>query len=172
MARTSSHVAIVFAGLVVASACFDPTRSREEEELGPETEGLEAGPLHRPGQPCRACHRKNGTSPELSVAGTVYARRPTGTDFATGAGMMDVDVLLKDANGAEWFTKTNATGNFLVRADDWTPAFPLRVAIRYEGTLKRMETRIGRDGGCGSCHRAQGDASHVAAVYVKDVDEP
>lgn len=153
-------IAIAF-GLVSAS-CYDPVHDDDVAALGPEAPGVSPGPTHRPGQHCTTCHGGDGPGdPQWSVAGTVYDTLGSTTP-ATGA-----VVTVTDAKGSKRDLTANQVGNFYVSIDDWAPIFPLHISIAYQGVNKQMITAIGRDGGCGACHRGAGDRFFVPAVYVK-----
>jgi hypothetical protein len=151
--------------IAVGVACLDPVQSRNEERLGPEAPGVRDGPLHRPGQQCTACHNANGSGPEFVAGGTIYERRGSTAPIA------GVTVSLKDRNGVSFATATNEVGNFYISPKQYSPTYPLDVELQLGGFIKRMETQIGRDGGCALCHAGNGDASHAPAVFLKDTNE-
>jgi len=156
---------IFFAALTLAlgASCYDPVHSDAVDALGPEADGIPRGPRHRAGQPCTTCHGGSGPgSPELSVAGTVFAVR--GTTVASAP----VTVTVTDATGATRSAATNEVGNFFITKSDWAPVFPLHVAIDGDGAHKNMVTTIGRDGGCATCHRGQGDTTSMPGVFLRD----
>lgn len=135
------------AALAAMVSCTDPVLDDAIAALGPEVAA--PGPEHRPGQPCVLCHSESGTDPNhvFSVAGTIY-------ETSTGAqGAAGVEVRLRAADGSERITSTNPAGNFYVAKDAWDPAFPLHVHIYRPGdAVQRMNTMIGREGSCASCH--------------------
>jgi hypothetical protein len=131
---------------LVAAAC-DPVQDGAIAALGGEAAGVRRGPLHRPGQPCLLCHDGAlGDPPAFSVAGTVFDR-PADTQ-----GVSDATVSLTDANGSTYDAITNAAGNFYLTPAQWTPTFPVTVAVTASGLRVVMHTDIGRDGSCASCH--------------------
>jgi hypothetical protein len=139
---------------------MDPVQSDREDALGPEPNGEEPGPTHRPGQPCTACHNRHGSgSPEFVVAGTIYATR-TGNEPAAG-----VAVTLTASDGRSITLETNAVGNFYVPREQWDAPFPMKVTV--SGVTTQMATRIGGDGGCAACHRSPADRAHMPHVYVR-----
>ncbi|HVH46446.1 MAG TPA: carboxypeptidase-like regulatory domain-containing protein [Labilithrix sp.] len=154
--------AIALAGL----SCVDPTHASGVDELGPETPGIPPGPLHRPGQPCLACHDGRGPGePELSVAGTIYAAR------TESAPLVGARVTIQDATGTSHVLITNEAGNFYIEKSSWAPTYPLFVRLDFDGKKKLMQTRIGQNGGCGFCHsgpRPKGDPVHMPPVFLED----
>jgi hypothetical protein len=131
---------------LVAGAC-DPVQDSAIGALGGEAPGVRRGPLHRPGQPCLLCHDGAlGDPPAFSVAGTIFDL-PSSTQGVDGA-----TVSLTDANGSSFDAVTNAAGNFYVTPAQWTPTFPLTVAVTSSGLRLTMKTDIGRDGSCAGCH--------------------
>jgi cytochrome c553 len=160
--RSAALVAVIAA----SASCFDPVHSDAVSSQGPEKDGVQPGPLHRAGQMCLACHGGQGPgSPEMSVAGTIYATR-TGTEPLVGA-----TVTLQDAAGSKRTLTTNAVGNFYVLKSDWAPAYPLFVRLDAGGNKKIMQTRIGGQGSCAFCHngaRPNGDAVRMPPVFFED----
>lgn len=143
-------------------SCMDPVHSNAVDALGGETQGVRPGPTHRPGQPCLTCHGSSGpANPEMSVAGTAYAVRG-GPDPLQGA-----TVTLTDANNVSRTVTTNSVGNFYVFKQEWDPIFPLSVSLSDGTTSIAMQTTIGRDGACATCHKGAGDPEHMPAVYLK-----
>jgi hypothetical protein len=163
MERSMLLVGPLVAAFAAASAsCIDPVHADAVAALGPEPSREREGPRHRPGQPCLVCHGGEGPGPDFVVAGTVYAVRG-GTKGLEGA-----VVVMKDATGREKRQETNEVGNFYLTERQWSPVFPLTVHLEHRGDKKEMDTRIGRDGGCASCHRGDGDPSHMPPVYMRD----
>jgi hypothetical protein len=141
---------LLWAALVATAGSCDPVGDEERAALGPETPGVHPGPLHRPGQPCLVCHDGAfGDPPQFTVAGTIYATpsSPVGLEGAT--------VRLVDSSGGAFTTQaTNPAGNFYVTPDEWNPVFPLS-GISVTSTsagFAIMQSDIGRDGACASCH--------------------
>jgi hypothetical protein len=154
--------ALVIGGLAGAAGCANPVQDAYIAELGPEDPAVPLSDIHRPGQPCLLCHGPYvGAQPEMSVAGTVYgyAWDPKNSK-ADPIPVEDVTVELSDSfgNSPPQPPKTNCAGNFYLTVQQWNPAYPLRVAIRYpvpgdpDGERVSMGTRISRDGSCASCH--------------------
>jgi len=150
------------------SSCFDPVHADAVDSLGPEAAGVREGPRHRPGQPCGVCHGGSGPGPEFIAGGTVYERRGSSTPLE------GVVVVLTDKNNHSTSLRTNDVGNFYLEKFDFD--FPIRAELQYSANgvtrTKLMLTRIGRDGGCGSCHLGAGDTRHVPAVYLKEPNDP
>jgi hypothetical protein len=146
---------------LVIAACVDPVHDEEVDAEGPEVAGVEEGPLHRPGSPCTTCHGERGPGePEISVGGTVFLA------WNSDAGANGATVTVTDARDAGVTLTTNEVGNFFATKGDYDPVYPLRVKIEFEGQSEEMKTLVRRDGGCGRCHRSNGDSSHTLRIYV------
>lgn len=151
---------------LTVAAC-DPVNHDAIDALDGNAPGVRNGPLHRPGEPCLLCHDGQiGDPSRFTVAGTIFE--------TPGARVAAVDavVTLTDANGSTHSTSTNAAGNFYLTPGDWTPVFPIsNVTVLGSGatTPTKMQSEIGRDGACASCHvDPAGPASpgHVALASV------
>ena len=145
--------AVAFFALV-AIAC-DPVHSDAVSALGGEAPGVRSGPTHRAGQPCLLCHDGAlGNPPQFTVAGTVYVKPndASASNAANGA-----SVQMTAANGSTYTAETNQVGNFYVTPGQWTPTYPMKVTVVYQGLTVPMQTHIGRDGSCSGCH-----LNHVA----------
>jgi hypothetical protein len=139
--------------LVLAACRHDPTAQKAIDALP--TDDPTPNDLHRPGEPCLACHSTyQGATPAFAVAGTVFSIDAAG-NLSPAA-----HVRVTIADSAADLPKTpctNAAGNFYVKKEDWADiAFPLKV--RGCGG-RSMQSLIGRDGSCGSCHKLPSDAS-------------
>jgi len=155
-----------------SASCIDPVHDQAVADLGPEAKGVKEGEKHRPGQPCLTCHGGLGPGPDFVAAGTVYLT-PTST-----TGVEGVTVILNDAAGKSKRVETNEVGNFYIKEGEkdegekeskWNPVFPLSVRIEYGKDKATMYSRIGRNAGCGSCHKrdATGGPDHMPRVYVR-----
>jgi hypothetical protein len=164
----SLALALVMLAAVSSTSCFDPEHRDEVDALGGETNGVGPGPLHRPGQPCRACHGGMGPGkPEFPIAGTVYANRDKG---AVKEGVM---VTITDVTGDTRTLTSNQAGNFYISIDDWSPTFPVNPKLAFPGldpkTQTQMQTPIGRNGGCGFCHYGpDNEPTHMPPVYLEN----
>jgi hypothetical protein len=147
------HLLLVMGCAILANVC-DPVRSNEVATLGGEAPGVPHGPLHRPGQPCLLCHGN------FSVAGTVFVD-PTNRNPAAG-----VTVNLTDSQGHVFSDTTNAAGNFFVRPAQFTPVYPMKVALQYDGMTVNMTADVGRDGACAMCHSDPVTPSSPGHVYT------
>lgn len=144
------------------ASCVDPIHDERVDALGPEVTGVRPGPTHRPGQPCTTCHGGAGPgSPEFVVAGTVFRTREG------GAPAPGVDVVVTAADGRSITLLTNQVGNFYLPRREWDAPFPMHVTIAFGGVTRTMQTRIGGDGGCATCHSGAEDATHLPHVYVE-----
>lgn len=151
---------ILAAASFLAAACGDPVHDNDVAALGAEASNVPAGPEHRPGQPCLACHGGSGpASFEMRFGGTVYAVRGQSDPLA------DVTVQLTDAAGSTISTTTNGVGNFFVPAASWSPVFPVHVAMSYRTQTAKMTTHIGRDGSCGDCHFSPAGPTSPGPVF-------
>lgn len=151
---------------LVFVSCWNPVHADAVDALGDEVAGIPRGPTHRAGQPCTTCHGGDGPgSPEFSMAGTIYASR------TSLVAMPGVTVVMVDRGGSTKTAVSNEVGNFYVEADSWSPVYPVHVELQYGSFTKKMDTRIGRNGGCNYCHQGTGDGSHSPAVFLRDVGE-
>lgn len=163
---------LFFFAIVIGAACADPVHSDAVDALGPETDGIKAGPRHRSGQNCTTCHGTVYTvSPEISVGGTVFKRQST-REAANGAVVTITD---KDGNARTFVT--NDVGNFFAPKESYDPPFPLKVKVSFvdeNGVTQEQEmlTPIRRNAGCGTCHldAPNGDSTHMRRIWV--VPEP
>ena len=163
IARTSLLVVVLSASVALAAGCYDPVHLDAVATLGPETPGITPGPEHRAGQPCSTCHGGNGPAEaELSIGGTLYRVRGEKEPLASAG------VVVTDARGESRTVRSNAAGNFFLTKSEWSPVFPLRVAIEAEGIRREMVSTIGRDGGCATCHRDSGDRAFMPGVFLRD----
>jgi hypothetical protein len=122
------------------------------------------GPLHRPGQPCLACHDAYGGATQFAVAGTIFALDATGKKVLAAPNIR-VTVLDSSNGGGSAIGNTlhactNASGNFYVLASDATGiTFPLSPTAAG----LPMVSLIGRDGSCATCHKLP-DATSLDAI--------
>lgn len=139
--------AIAAVSLVCTGCRNDPAAQSIIDSLGPEKGA--PGPEHRPGQPCLACHGSYGpASQQFAVAGTVFSLDATMKAIVPAK---NVRVTIVDSNKSNSRKAcTNAAGNFFILADSWTDiTYPLSPTA---GGLA-MQSLVGRDGSCASCHR-------------------
>jgi hypothetical protein len=144
-------------------ACVDATHDEQVQALGGEVPGVQRGPDHRPGQPCLVCHGGQGqASAQFSVAGTIYSIHQK-SDPAVMA-----NVQIEDITGAAFVSTTNEVGNFYITPHQWQPTYPLgqiQVSLASSSS-SQMQTHVGRDGSCGSCHQATVGPTSAGPVYV------
>jgi hypothetical protein len=158
-------------GCVLALGCSDTYRDRLIDALGEEDAGFDPGPLHRPGQPCVACHSSyGGVSPEFSIAGTLFSQpTPEQPPFLVA----DFAVYLIDSVGNRRFVQANPCGNFYLEKSEFDPSFPMLAEVWDKGRtrpLAQMNSRIGRDGSCGTCHRDPPTWDSPGVVFVPTAD--
>lgn len=135
--------------LVAFVWCTDPVPDRLVEAQGSELPGYPAGPYHRPGQVCGACHRENGEAESVfTVSGTIFS----GPNDLTGVN--GAEVQMTDSVGTTYIATTNCVGNFFVQPSEWNPKFPILVRVKKGTTALTMESPIGREGSCNACHLA------------------
>ena len=136
------------AALVLLASCGDPVHDDQVDALGGEAPGVPQGEFHRAGQPCAVCHGGQGpASSTFTLAGTVFSD-PTGT-----TGVNAATVYFVDDNKAHYSVPTNCVGNFFVTPGDWSPAFPLEVAIVKGSAGAQMIGHISREASCAFCHK-------------------
>jgi hypothetical protein len=150
--------------IAVHAGCGDPVRDSVIDALGPEIGGVPKGPLHRPGQPCVACHDEAGEASPFSFAGTVYV------DASSLTPIDDVTVTLVDRLGREFSTTTNCAGSFFVRPDEYPMDGPIWVGLRRDDVLREMVTPIYREGSCTGCHGDPAGPASAGHVYL--IDDP
>lgn len=168
LARRSRGLVILDCWLFACCcACSDPVRDARITALGPETAGVAAGALHRPGQPCLACHDGQGDGPEhFTVAGTIY--EALGVDASAPA----VSIELVDARGERFQTVSNCAGNFYVTPAELDPVYPLWTSLTLGDYRIDMQSVIGRDGSCASCHAPQASQSATDPIYLYAIPDP
>lgn len=129
-------------------ACHDLVPQDRIDAQGEEVDGYPVGEFHRPGQDCLACHGEQSKSDVVfTVAGTIFAgpRNLTGVNQA--------EVQMTDAVGTTFIAHTNCVGNFFVKAEEWNPRFPVLVRVHKGTVAVQMNSQIGRQGSCASCHK-------------------
>lgn len=158
-----ARLTLLVVGLFLGASCADPAHEQAVDALGPEAPGVSPGPLHRPGQACTTCHGGSGPGePDFVIAGTVFTVRGSTTPLEGAL------VTVTDATGAVRNLGSNAAGNFYMPKSSWAPTYPLHVQVSLGAETQEMLTRIGRDGGCGSCHRGAGNAERMPGVYLRN----
>lgn len=147
---------------LATAGCADPVHDDIVRSLGPEDPNVGPGPLHRPGQPCLACHGTEGPASQFSVGGTVYAVRDQ-PNAAAGA-----LVQTEDIGGNYWTVQTNEVGNFYVAEHDYAPVFPIKLTVLTADLTvsQQMQTYAARDGSCADCHLNPRSRSSVGPVYL------
>jgi hypothetical protein len=167
---TTPRAAVLLPILLAALAgagCDDPVHDALVASLGPENPAVPPGPLHRPGQPCLACH--DGTGPAsmtMIFGGTAYEY------YNQTAPLVAAQMSFTDSSmGPPFVTTTNCAGNFWVQATDWTPTFPVDVELFYGGfSPEKMRSHIGRAYSCASCHTGTQSSTTVQQVYYDGDD--
>jgi hypothetical protein len=151
---------------IVLFDCVDATHDDQVQALGGEDPAVQRGPLHRPGQPCLVCHGGEGpASGTFSVAGTVYALA------GQSAPAVGAQVLIEDVTGVAFVAPTNPAGNFYITANQWKPTFPLKVQITLGASTEPMNTFVGRDGSCATCHTGtHAGPTSAGAVYAASTE--
>jgi hypothetical protein len=163
---------------VLCLSCSDPLRDGKIEALGGEDQGFEPNEIHRPGQPCVACHSVyGGAEPEMSIAGTLFTD-PTAVDENGDPKPLRLVpnhiIRLIDSEGTIKERETNRCGNFAFTLEEFNPAFPVRAELYGKGEdgakipIDVMASRIGREGSCGACHAHPATSQSPGVVYVPD----
>ena len=164
-------VASIACAAVFAWSCNDPVHDAQVDALGPEAAGVPAGPKHRPGKPCLACHGGQGPADlELTVAGTIYETAQPDSQPLVNATVTIFDGTQNaDAGAVPHTFTTNGAGNFYATRTEWSPVYPLHDISVKAANLDAptlMHTTIGREGSCASCHfDPRGNDSH-GHVYL------
>jgi hypothetical protein len=155
MKRTAmpSSLFAVLTVAALAGSC-DPVHLQQEDVLGDNAPGVQNGPLHRPGQPCLVCH-----DGDFSMAGTIFVG---GNDTTPLPG---ATVTLTSADGTTASFTTNAAGNFYAQVGDYTPHYPIHVAVTSGGTTVKMASHVGGNGSCAFCHVDPAAPSSPGHVY-------
>ncbi|MBK8258313.1 MAG: hypothetical protein IPK82_37300 [Polyangiaceae bacterium] len=176
--------ALFSVALLFTIGCANPVADAAIEALGPEDPAVPQSEIHRPGQPCLMCHGPyKGVEPEMVVAGTIFAYPfDLGAEDGNPIPVEGVTLEISDSFGSTPPTtpKTNCAGNFYITKEEWNPAYPLRVAMRYpvegdeDGERVSMGTRISRDGSCAGCHEDAPNQGSPGWVYCtqKTADAP
>ena len=161
----------VLVPVALGAGCTDPVIDDVIAEQGEESDTIPKGPLHRAGQRCVVCHEEGGAAggSPFTLAGTVFAQPKR------QVGVNDASVRFTDAAGTSFTAKTNCVGNFFVRPDEWTPRFPVLVEVVKGTSVRAMQSPIGRERDCASCHALAmpppDPFSQVGHVYLFDSDE-
>ena len=148
--------------IILTTCTLDPVHDKAVADLGPESPGVAPGPLHRPNQPCLTCH-DGSTGTAMSVGGTVYGVLGDATPLEGAS------VTLTDATGSVFAATTNAAGNFYVAKTDWQPTYPLHAEVALRDVTIAMNTIIGRDGSCASCHVDPASRISAGRIYLVPV---
>lgn len=139
----------------------DPVHTDTVDALGGEASNVRPGPEHRPGQPCLVCHDGAlGDPSEFSVAGTIF-QTASASVAAVGA-----TVTMNDSAGQTHTARTNQAGNFYLTPNEFSPAYPMKVSVEYNGVTAEMTSLVGRAGACGSCHADPAGPTSPGHVYA------
>ena len=150
---------------LVAVSCRDPVHDDAVDALGPEAPDVEQGPLHRPGQPCTACHGGDGPGgPTFDLAGTVYAFPGAPNPLPGGI------VRVVDGSGRSSAVQTNEVGTFYWLEGQLDLEFPIWASVEFCGRVVEMKTPIFRERSCANCHSGPGPSS-VEHVYFAESPE-
>lgn len=157
------HLHLVIA-LIIGAACADPVQSSNEDAIP--DDGKPDGPDHHVGEWCTSCHSEHGSESEFSVAGSVFVSKGSNTPAAGAI------VTIKDGDGKTHDIEVYGSGNFYAEKKDYDPKYPLSITVTYQGQTQKMESIIGRDGGCGRCHSntSTGNSSHAPRIFATKPD--
>lgn len=162
-----SKAAVLVVALTAISCLPDPIHVQDVDALGGEAPGVPPGPLHRPGQPCGACHGPDGpATTQFTLAGTVY-QSPGRPDPLTNA-----TVRFIDWTGAQFATTTNCAGNFFVSGKDFNPTWPVWTKVQALGQTAEMISAAFRETSCNNCHADPADPAAVGHVYLSSTAIP
>ncbi len=166
-----ARIACTILAWVATAGCADPVHDNQVAALGGEDPNVAPGPLHRPGQPCLACHGGSGpANAQFTIGGTVYALKGQSQPFA------GIQVELVDSNQSTWNVPTNQVGNFWVALDEWVPAYPVHASLGLSNghLVAAMQSHMGRDGSCADCHYNPPGLRSPGPVYlaIDPVDLP
>ena len=171
MSSRSAAVVASMCAAALGSCLVEPVHAQQVQDLGPEDPGVAPGPLHRPGQPCTVCHSADGPAKTVfSVAGTVF-------DNPDGPGAPGVEVRMEDSDKSLVANlgrlTTNCAGNFFVSPHQWTPKFPIIVAIKAaDATPLAMKSHIGRESSCSTCHKGKKFVDSAGRLQLTDAPRP
>jgi len=159
--RSAAAAFLVMAPAVAFHGCVDATHDEQVGALGPEDPAVPPGPLHRPGQPCLACHGGSGpASQQFSVGGTVYAVQ------GQSAPAVGATVQIEDVTGSVGNAQSNPAGNFYITVHEWIPTYPTLPQVTLGSVSQQMTTHVGRDGSCADCHQDPAGPNSTGHIYV------
>jgi hypothetical protein len=109
--------------------------------------------LMEPGGNCIQCHSDND-GPHFTFAGTVMA---ASNDDTNCAGISNVLVRIKGADGKTLEMTTNGNGNFYSDVSIGSISFPYTAEVTRGGkTVSMLTPRARSETNCASCHTAAG----------------
>lgn len=147
-------------------SCGDPLHEQGLEALGAEDPRVEPGPLHRPGQPCGACHAETGPAVRaFSLSGTVFR------DGQEDVPLPSAEVRVIDSTGAQLSTFTNCAGNFFVTSAEYLPRWPIWMKVELGEVSAEMRSAASRESSCAACHAADPGPSSVGRVFLHVDDD-
>lgn len=167
---------LLCAAVLLCVSCSDPLRDGKIEVLGEEEGAFPPNEIHRPGQPCVACHSVyEGAQPLISIGGTLFTDPDRDDPDELGLQLVPQHIIrLIDSEGTIKDLVTNRCGNFFVTQDEFDPAYPVRAELYGPGPddtlipIDVMASRIGRDGSCGACHAHPATSQSPGVVFVPD----
>ena len=162
----SGAVGLIAGLLLSGSSCGDRVRNEVIEGLGPEDPKVPIGPLHRPGQPCVACHDEElgNAEPPFTLGGTVYL------DMMSNTPADNVEVTVIDVQGRSFTALTNCAGNFFVKPSEFVPVYPIWLEMDAGMVHRSMETPSFREASCATCHFDPKGRESAGHVYL--IDDP
>ena len=159
-------------GVAGASCATDPVHQAEVDALGGEVQGVPQGEYHRAGQPCTVCHGPDGpATTQFTMAGTIFHGPVKSTAPFTAIGVDNAQVSLVDSLNSTYTTFTDCVGNFYVTAAQWNPAFPVLVEVSSNGVTQTMQSHIGRETSCASCHADPPYYDSPGHIYLAQTDD-
>lgn len=163
-ARLGAVALTMTLGMPMLAGCGDPVHDALIESLGSEDPAVPVGPLHRPGQPCVACHREGGEASAFSFAGTVV------TEVTSDKPVGEVSVAIIDSARRTFTATTNCAGNFFIRTSEFVPRYPVWTTIRLGEIEREMSSPWYREGSCAGCHVNPRSETSSGPVYL--IEDP
>lgn len=143
--------AVALAGLV--AACGGPDLGTPPAACSTRAVDEGESPLMEPGGNCIQCH-SDYDGPHFTFAGTVMSASHDDTNCA---GVSDVVVRIKGADGKTLELTTNRNGNFYSDVAVASVAFPYTAEVSRGGkTVAMLTSRSQSETNCASCHTAAG----------------
>ena len=146
-------VLAVLGAVAFATACGGPDLGTPPAVCSTHAVDEGESALMEPGGNCIQCH-SDYDGPHFTFAGTVMSASHDDTNCA---GVSDVIVRIKGADGKTIELTTNGNGNFYSDASIGSIAFPYTAEVSRGGkTTSMLTSRTQAETNCASCHTAAG----------------